>query len=102
MIAPDQQQLLARRAIPSQRIVVDAAIADVHPVHDAIPYGRAALDNPPAHSAYVVTGSYFINNFNLFGRTWQVNLESEAVDRRDVPDLWKIYIRNSKGTVPLQ
>ena len=48
-------------------------------------------------------GSYFINNFNLFGRTWQVNLESEAVDRRDVPDLWKIYIRNSKGTmVPLQ
>jgi HAE1 family hydrophobic/amphiphilic exporter-1 len=48
-------------------------------------------------------GSYFINNFNLFGRTWQVNLESEALDRRDVPDLWKIYIRNSKGTmVPLQ
>jgi multidrug efflux pump subunit AcrB len=48
-------------------------------------------------------GSYFINNFNLFGRTWQVNLESEAVDRRDVPDLWNIYIRNSAGSmVPLQ
>ena len=48
-------------------------------------------------------GSYYVNNFNLFGRTWQVNLEGEAGNRRDVPDLWRIYIRNSKGTmVPLQ
>jgi HAE1 family hydrophobic/amphiphilic exporter-1 len=48
-------------------------------------------------------GGYFINNFNLFGRTWQVNLQAEAADRRDVNALWKVYIRNSKGTmVPLQ
>ena len=48
-------------------------------------------------------GSYYVNNFNLFGRTWQVNLEGEARNRRDLPDLWQIYIRNSKGTmVPLQ
>jgi len=48
-------------------------------------------------------GGYFINNFNLFGRTWQVNLQAVAADRRDVSSLWKIYIRNSKGTmVPLQ
>src|SRR6516164_5754508 len=48
-------------------------------------------------------GSYYVNNFNLFGRTWQVNLEGEARNRRDLPDLWQIYIRNSKGAmVPLQ
>ncbi|MFZ1150305.1 MAG: efflux RND transporter permease subunit, partial [Xanthobacteraceae bacterium] len=48
-------------------------------------------------------GSYYVNNFNLFGRTWQVNLEGEAANRRDIPDLWLINIRNSKGTmVPLQ
>lgn len=48
-------------------------------------------------------GGYFINNFNLFGRTWQVNLQAEAADRRDISSLWKIYIRNSKGEmVPLQ
>jgi multidrug efflux pump subunit AcrB len=48
-------------------------------------------------------GGYFINNFNLFGRTWQVNLQAEAVDRRDIPDLWQIYVRNATGTmVPLQ
>ena len=48
-------------------------------------------------------GGYFINNFNLFGRVWQVNLQAEAGDRRDVSDLWNIFIRNSQGTmVPLQ
>lgn len=48
-------------------------------------------------------GGYFINNFNLFGRTWQINLQAEAADRRDISSLWKIYIRNSKGEmVPLQ
>lgn len=48
-------------------------------------------------------GGAFINNFNLFGRTWQVNLQAEAQDRRDVSALWKIYIRNAKGDmVPLQ
>jgi hypothetical protein len=34
VVAPDHQQVLARRAIPPRRIVVDAAIADVHSVHD--------------------------------------------------------------------
>ena len=48
-------------------------------------------------------GSYYINNFNLFGRTWQVNLEAESAKRRDVPNLWNIYVRNAKGTmVPLE
>lgn len=48
-------------------------------------------------------GGYYINNFNMFGRTWQVNIQGEVDDRRDVQDLWNIYIRNSSGTmVPLQ
>jgi hydrophobe/amphiphile efflux-1 (HAE1) family protein len=48
-------------------------------------------------------GGYFINNFNLFGRTWQVNLQAVSQDRRDVSDLEDIHIRNDKGTmVPLQ
>jgi multidrug efflux pump subunit AcrB len=48
-------------------------------------------------------GSYYINNFNVYGRIWQVNIEAEAENRRDLSDLWNIYVRNSKGTmVPLQ
>jgi multidrug efflux pump len=44
-------------------------------------------------------GSYYVNNFNLFGRTWQVNLQGEAANRRTIDDLWNIKIRNSKGNV---
>ncbi len=48
-------------------------------------------------------GGYYINDFNLFGRTWQVNLEAEDADRNDVPAIWRIFVRNSRGTmVPLR
>ena len=48
-------------------------------------------------------GGIYINNFNLFGRVWQVNIQGEAADRNDVPSLWQIYIRNKYGTdVPLR
>ncbi|MBV9735086.1 MAG: multidrug efflux RND transporter permease subunit [Acidisphaera sp.] len=44
-------------------------------------------------------GGEYINNFNLYGRTWQVNLEGEARDRADLSDIWKIYVRNRAGTM---
>ncbi len=48
-------------------------------------------------------GGFYINNFNMFGRTWQVNIQGEVNDRRDVANLWNIFIRNKVGTmVPLQ
>jgi hydrophobic/amphiphilic exporter-1 (mainly G- bacteria), HAE1 family len=48
-------------------------------------------------------GGIYINNFNLFGRVWQVNIQGESADRRDVSSLWQIYIRNKYGNdVPLR
>jgi multidrug efflux pump subunit AcrB len=48
-------------------------------------------------------GGYYVNDFNLFGRTWQVNIEGEAADRSDLRDIFRLYIRNKSGTmVPLQ
>jgi len=48
-------------------------------------------------------GGVYINNFNLFGRIWQVNIEGEAADRNDVSSLWQIYVRNKYGdAVPLR
>ena len=48
-------------------------------------------------------GGVYINNFNLFGRVWQVNIQGEAADRSDVSSLWQIYIRNKYGNnVPLR
>ena len=48
-------------------------------------------------------GGTYVNDFNLYGRVWQVNVQGEAFDRSSIDDLWKIYIRNSAGdTVPLR
>ncbi len=48
-------------------------------------------------------GGIYINNFNLFGRIWQVNIQGEAADRNDVSSLWQIYVRNKYGAnVPLR
>ncbi|QPF84734.1 multidrug efflux RND transporter permease subunit [Bradyrhizobium genosp. L] len=48
-------------------------------------------------------GGIYVNNFNLFGRTWQVNVQGEAADRGDIPAIWQIYVRNSGGQmVPIR
>ncbi|MFL5288719.1 MAG: efflux RND transporter permease subunit [Rhodopila sp.] len=48
-------------------------------------------------------GGFYVNDFNLFGRTWQVNIQGEAADRSDVNALNRIYIRNATGEmVPLR
>ncbi len=48
-------------------------------------------------------GGYYVNEFNLFGRVWQVNIEGEQSDRNDFASLWKIYVRNNQGNmVPLR
>ncbi len=48
-------------------------------------------------------GGIYINDFNMFGRTWQVNIEGEDTDRNDIPAIWRIFVRNNRGTmVPLR
>ncbi|WP_024519574.1 multidrug efflux RND transporter permease subunit [Bradyrhizobium sp. Tv2a-2] len=42
-------------------------------------------------------GSYFINNMNLFGRTWQVQVQAEAADRASVDDINRINVRSADG-----
>ena len=44
-------------------------------------------------------GGTYINDFNLYGRTWQVNLQADAADRRDFSSIWRIYIRNKSNTM---
>ena len=48
-------------------------------------------------------GGYYINDFNLFGRTWQVILQAEAADRADASAIDKIYVRDRAGEmIPLR
>ncbi|BBD08283.1 efflux RND transporter permease subunit [Desulfovibrio ferrophilus] len=47
-------------------------------------------------------GSYYVNDFNKLGRTFQVNLQSEGDYRRSPEDLGRVYVRSSSGDmVPL-
>jgi HAE1 family hydrophobic/amphiphilic exporter-1 len=48
-------------------------------------------------------GSYYINDFNVFGRTWQVNVQAETPFRSQIDDINRIYVRNAKGgMVPMR
>ena len=42
-------------------------------------------------------GGYFINNLNLFGRTWQVQVQAEAADRSNIDDIGRINVRSADG-----
>ncbi len=45
----------------------------------------------------VYFGSYYVNNFNEFGRTWQVNIQADQRFRSEVTDLRQLQVRNNQG-----
>jgi hydrophobic/amphiphilic exporter-1 (mainly G- bacteria), HAE1 family len=48
-------------------------------------------------------GSYYVNDFNVFGRTWQVNIQAETPFRDSINDIYRIYVRNAQGgMVPIR
>jgi multidrug efflux pump subunit AcrB len=47
-------------------------------------------------------GPYYINDFNRFGRTWQVNVQAQESFRGSIDDIKRFRIRNNQGDmVPL-
>jgi multidrug efflux pump len=62
--------------------------------------GVALTDVFDALQAYL--GSYYVNDFNRFGRTWQVNIQADGPFRTDAEALKKMKVRNADGDmVPL-
>ena len=50
----------------------------------------------------VYLGSLYVNDFNRFGRTWQVNVQGEADFRKQIDDLSGLRVRSEYGAmVPL-
>jgi multidrug efflux pump subunit AcrB len=45
----------------------------------------------------VFLGSYYVNNFNEFGRTWQVNVQADPKFRSQVADIRQLQVRNVQG-----
>jgi hydrophobe/amphiphile efflux-1 (HAE1) family protein len=42
-------------------------------------------------------GSAYINDFNMFGRSWQVRMTAGPEDRDSVPDIGRIHVRSATG-----
>ena len=48
-------------------------------------------------------GGFYVNDMNLFGRTWQVQVQAEASDRSSVDDIYRINVRSNEGKmIPLR
>jgi multidrug efflux pump len=50
----------------------------------------------------IYLGSLYVNDFNRFGRTWQVNIQADANFRDQIEDIKRLKVRNLLGgMVPL-
>jgi multidrug efflux pump len=55
-----------------------------------------------ADTLHVYEGSLYVNDFNLFGRTWQVIVQAESPFRRRPEDLVGLKVRSRRGAmIPL-
>jgi HAE1 family hydrophobic/amphiphilic exporter-1 len=48
-------------------------------------------------------GGYYVNDLNLFGRTWQVNIQAETDYRSQIGNIYQIHVKNNQGKmVPIR
>ncbi len=48
-------------------------------------------------------GGFYVNDFNLFGRTWQVNVQAEGPFRDAIDDIYRVYVHGTGGAmVPIR
>jgi multidrug efflux pump len=52
-----------------------------------------------ADTLQVYEGSFYVNDFNRFGRTWQVVVQAEASFRERPESLPRLQVRNSRGAM---
>ena len=58
--------------------------------------------NEVFNALQIYMGSLYVNNFNDFGRSWQVNVQADTQFRRSAEDVRKLQVRNETGQmVPL-
>ena len=109
---PEEVEALAQRLVAAASERPD--LVNVRTTLDtSIPRYHAEVDREKAMAAGVPTniifetmqstfGSLYVNDFTLFGRNWQVNLQSEADFRSQPEDLNKVFVRSVNGSmIPL-
>ena len=80
-------QTLWRAATPQLYVDVDRA--------------RAKALGVPVDSVFdtlaATLGSYYVNDFNKFGRTWQVLMSADPLYRKSPDDIGRMWVRSDKG-----
>jgi multidrug efflux pump len=80
-------QSLWRAGVPQLSVDVDREKAKALGVTLEDLYGTLAA----------TMGSYYVNDFNKFGRTWQVLMSADPAYRNQPGDINKVYVRNAKN-----
>jgi multidrug efflux pump len=44
-------------------------------------------------------GTYYVNDFNKYGRTWQVLMSADSIHRKSPDDIGRIFVRSDKGAM---
>ena len=44
-------------------------------------------------------GGAYVNDFNLFGRSWKVNVQAEQQDRAAITDIYRVHLRTKDGSM---
>src|SRR5262245_46016312 len=91
---PGLSQVFSLFETATPQLYLDIDRTQAHMLGTKIPDVFSALQ--------VYLGSSYVNDFNLFGRTFRVTAQAESSERLDPKDVLRIRVRNSTGdTVPL-
>jgi multidrug efflux pump subunit AcrB len=101
-----ERKLGGLRTYPELTAVSSVFRANVPQVYVDLNRNAAMTKEVPIHDIFdtlqVFLGSLYVNDFNLFGRTWQVIVQSDMRFRDDDDDIKRLKVRNLHGQmVPL-
>ena len=93
--------VLAANQDPALQRVFSTFAANTPTVFLTIDREKAQVLGVPIDSIFAALqaslGSAYVNDFNLFGRTWQVNIQAEARDRLAITDIYRVHVRSAAG-----
>jgi len=92
-VAANQSEKLSR--------VFSTFKASVPQIHLDVDRERAKLMGVPLTSIFNTlsseTGKFYVNDFNKFGKTYQVLTQADAEYRNSIDDVYNLYVRNGNG-----
>ena len=102
-----QGLIVAANADPKLSRVFSTYSATNPSIYLSIDRDKAQILGVPLNDLFQVLqaslGGFYVNDVNLFGRRWQVQVQAEADDRSSIDDIYRINVRSTDGKmIPLR